>query len=324
MDALLIRYGMSAVALAVAVAPSFSGPGGGGEGAAASYAAGVVPMPPGFLEELAVRHDSDEGLADAAARIVVELSRLVSSISPLGDPGPHLTALSHLLSLEPLARGSVAARSWLPADIRAASGRAVVLPGAVWLGPFFNISPIPDDVRGAAVQEPSVLAQCFAGVEQRRAGDVNNAVSALRLAMKNITGQLHGVVKSLLKMRTTKARMLQWLGAVLEGNAGRSKLRFDPEALAPDGFLTNVAAVLLKLCGPFLDTSPGSAFWKRVDPGFVAAGGLLESSYGAETRLAAASDEEAAWRERVCSHLSASASASAPGGGSGPGRIAGC
>ncbi|GIL50136.1 hypothetical protein Vafri_6264 [Volvox africanus] len=316
MDALLLRYGLPAVALTAAVAPVFAGPGGGGEAAAAAYVAGSVPMPPGFLEELAVRHDSDEGLADAAAKIVVELSRLVSVISPLGDPGPHLTALSHLLSLEPLARGSVAARSWMPGDMRAASGRAVVLPGACWLGPFFNISPISDDVRGATIQEPSVLAQCFSGVENRRPGDVSNAVSGLRLAMKNITGQLHGVVKSLLKMRTTKGRMLQWLGAVLEGNVGRSKLRFDQEAVAPDGFLANVAAVLLKLCGPFLDTSPGSAFWKRVDPGFVAAGGMLDSSYSAETRLAAASDEEAAWRERVRSHSGASASAPADGSGS--------
>ncbi len=40
-----------------------------------------------------------------------------------------------------------------------------------------------------------MLAQCFAGVEQRRAGDVNNAVSTLRLAMRNISGQLNGVVK---------------------------------------------------------------------------------------------------------------------------------
>ncbi|GLC36221.1 hypothetical protein PLESTB_001367200 [Pleodorina starrii] len=325
MDGLLLRYGLPAAALTSAVAPSFAPTGGsrGGGGdagvALAVYVGGAVAMPTGFLEELALRHESDEGLADAAAKIVVELARLVSRISPLGDPSPHLSALAHLLSLEPLARGAVGCRSWLPTDLRAASGRAVVLPGACWLGPLFNISPIPDDVRGATAQEPPVLAQCFSGVEGRRPGDVNNAVSGLRLAMRNITGQLtNGVVKSLLKMRSTKSDMLRWLGGVLDGNAGRSKLRFDPVAVAPDGFLANVAAVLLKLCGPFLDTSASSPFWKRVDPGFVAAGGLLDASYGGETRLAAASDEEAAWRERVRSNASASASAPAPGGGSGP------
>lgn len=43
-------------------------------------------------------------------------------------------------------------------------------------------------------------------------------------------------------MKSTKEPMLHWLGGVLEANAGRSKLRFEPEAVAPDGFLTNVAA----------------------------------------------------------------------------------
>ncbi|EFJ51708.1 hypothetical protein VOLCADRAFT_87432 [Volvox carteri f. nagariensis] len=308
MDALLLRHGLPTVALTTAVAPAFAGPGGGGggEAAAAAYTAGAVPMPPGFLEELAVRHDNDEGLADAVSKIGFLPDTTVSSC-PVHEPGRL-----------PIARGAVVARAWLPADLRAVSGRAVVLPGACWLGPFFNISPIPDDVRGATVQEPAVLAQCFTRMEGRRPGDVNNAVSGLRLAMRNITGQLNGVVKSLLKMRSTKAGMIRWLGAVLDGNAGRAKLRFDPEALAPDGFLANVAAVLLKLCGPFMDISPASPFWKRVDPGFVAAGGLLDASYGGETRLAAASDEEAAWRERIRSHAAASASAGGAGGGSGP------
>lgn len=78
--------------------------------------------------------------------------------------------------------------------------------------------------------------------------------------------------------------------------------------------------MLLKLCGPFLDISPASPFWKRVDPGFVAAGGLLDASYSGETRLAAASDEDADWRERIRSH--SAASVSGPGDTSGPGEPA--
>lgn len=69
---------------------------------------------------------------------VVELSRQVSRISPLGDPTPHLSTLAHLMSMEPLARAATSARQWLP-DLRVATGRAAVLPGACWLGPFFNI-----------------------------------------------------------------------------------------------------------------------------------------------------------------------------------------
>ncbi|PNH09426.1 putative ubiquitin conjugation factor E4 [Tetrabaena socialis] len=304
LDALLLRHGLSAPALATAVSAAFPS---SGPTSAAAYAAAAVAMPAGFLEALAARHASDEGLADAAARMVVELSRLVVRISPLGDPAPHLSALAQLVAVEPLARAAVASRHWLP-DMRAATGRAAVLPGACWLGPFFAVSPIPDDVPGGLVQEPSVAALCFSRAEQRRPGDVNNAVAGLRLSMKNIIGHIHGVTQTLLKTKSTKAAMISWLGAVLDGNAGRSKLQVQAEKLAPDGFLANVAAVLLKSCGPFLDPS-SELFWRRVDPGFVAAGGLLDASYAGETRLAAASDEEAAWRERLRSHSAASASA---------------
>jgi hypothetical protein len=43
---------------------------------------------------------------------------------------------------------------------------------------------------------------------------------------------------------------------------------------ASHGFFVNLDAVLLKLCGPFLD--PGSGvFWKRVDPSYVTLGDRL-------------------------------------------------
>jgi hypothetical protein len=43
---------------------------------------------------------------------------------------------------------------------------------------------------------------------------------------------------------------------------------------ASHGFFVNLDAVLLKLCGPFLD--PGSGvFWKRVDPSYVTLGNRL-------------------------------------------------
>lgn len=57
-------------------------------------------------------------------------------------------------------------------------------------------SPIPDDqVQGVPPQEPGVLQHCFSQLEARRPGDVASAQSGLRLATRNITGQLHGIVQ---------------------------------------------------------------------------------------------------------------------------------
>lgn len=317
LDSLLLRHGLPHTALAAAMAASVGGGGG------VMAAAGVVSMPAGCLEELVARHEADEGLAEAAVAMVVELSRQVSRISPLGDPTPHLSTLAHLMSMEPLARAATSARQWLP-DLRVATGRAAVLPGACWLGPFFNISPIPDDqVQGVPPQEPGVLQHCFSQLEARRPGDVASAQSGLRLATRNITGQLHGIVQTLLKTKSTKAAMVRWLAGVINGNSGRAKLQIDNNAVATDGFFANLSLVLLKLCGPFLDPS-SPLFWKRVDPAFVAAGGAPASTagstaggplldYSGETRLAATREEEAAWRERLASN----AAASSTGGGAG-------
>lgn len=43
---------------------------------------------------------------------------------------------------------------------------------------------------------------------------------------------------------------------------------------ASHGFFANFNAVLLKLCGPFLDPSSG-VFWKRVDPKYVTLGNRI-------------------------------------------------
>ncbi len=96
---------------------------------------------------------------------VVELSRQVSRISPLGDPTPHLSTLAHLMSLEPLARAATSARQWLP-DLRVATGRAAVLPGACWLGPFFNIrcegqrARARDVLQGQSTRRGCPVPQC--------------------------------------------------------------------------------------------------------------------------------------------------------------------
>jgi hypothetical protein len=56
---------------------------------------------------------------------------------------------------------------------------------------------------------------------------------------------------------------------------------------ASHGFFVNLDAVLLKLCGPFLE--PGSGvFWKRVDPSYVTLGSRLnfkEVRYKAKFKL---------------------------------------
>jgi ubiquitin conjugation factor E4 B len=106
-------------------------------------------------------------------------------------------------------------------------------------------------------------------------GDVLRAIDSLRMTQKHIVGELQAIVgpKGLLKSDTREA-MLGWLGAVLEGNGERAKMRSNLRVAASHGFFLNLNAVLLKLCGPFMDPS-SNTFWQRVDVRYVTQGQRL-------------------------------------------------
>ncbi len=58
----------------------------------------------------------------------------------------------------------------------------------------------------------------------------------------------------------TRAHMVNWLAATIEGNTERGKMQWSHEKGASHGFFLNHNAVMLALSGPFID-SPN--FWKR-------------------------------------------------------------
>ena len=65
-------------------------------------------------------------------------------------------------------------------------------PGSSWLGPCFCVSAIPDEL---VPSQPSVLQQCFSRADERRQSDIAQSISALKMAAKQIHGELNGIVK---------------------------------------------------------------------------------------------------------------------------------
>jgi ubiquitin conjugation factor E4 B len=51
----------------------------------------------------------------------------------------------------------------------------------------------------------------------------------------------------------TREQMVSWLGTALDLNTARTRMNPDRAYISTDGFLLNVASVLLRLCAPFLD-----------------------------------------------------------------------
>ncbi|GAX74152.1 hypothetical protein CEUSTIGMA_g1601.t1 [Chlamydomonas eustigma] len=264
-------------------------------------AQGIVPMPHGFIDEFGARHEND-GLEEWITPIVKELARRVRSTSPLGNYAAPLSIVAMLCRCEPIARVLVKIREWLP-NLKDVTGRGIELPGSSWLGPCFSVSSIPDELNNS---QPSVLQQCFSNIDARRQGDIAQSLSALRMACKHVQNELNGIVKLLLG-KSTRESMIQWLASTIEGNEERGKMVMDPMKAASHGFFINLNAVLLRLCGPFMDPSNPN-FWKRVDVRFVTMNSRL--SFTSDTKLAMSEQEEASWREAV---QSASGAASTTG-----------
>lgn len=251
---------------------------------------GVVPLPPGFLEDFSAGQDQDL-LEQVAEPIAKELARRIQSQSPLGNYQGPMALLRYMVGIDKLAVALTSVRSFLP-DLKKLTGRAIQLPGSSWLGPAFSVSVIPDQLILAL---PNIREQCFSEFHTRSQSELFKSMSGLRMAMKQIHGELHGVVKTLLG-KSTRTRMVQWLGAVLDGNKERAKMQANNTLAASHGFFINFNAVMLKLCGPFMDPS-NPAFWKRVDVRYIADNPRI--SFADDTKLAATHEEDQAYCQQV-------------------------
>lgn len=95
--------------------------------------------------------------------VVKELARRVISQSPLGNYQPPMSVIRHCVSVEPLAKALCAIPAFLP-DLKKYTGRAVQLPGSSWLGPFFSVSIMPDQL---IIAQPDIRTQYFSNMQVR-------------------------------------------------------------------------------------------------------------------------------------------------------------
>ncbi|PRW05883.1 putative ubiquitin conjugation factor E4 [Chlorella sorokiniana] len=264
--------------------PGPSGSSGGGA------PGGAMPLPPGCLEDFAVRF-ADEGLPDLLAPIVTQLMQRAAGVSLLGDYSAPLGILQRMAACKPMAVALTQLPAWMPQwqDGRGFEASSV-------LGPFFGIGALADRARVGvpSVRQPDVAQQCFADAEKRRQGDINQAMVSLQMGQQALAGQLHAIVMSLLRNTDTREAMLNWLAAALDSNLERTKMRPDPKKMSTDGFALNLALVLLRCCDPFVDPASGKA-WGKLDVRYACDPAARLKHSPDDTRLAATSEEVAAW-----------------------------
>lgn len=223
--------------------------------------------------------------------IAAELMRRGGTVSLLGDFSGIVSLLSRLAASKPLALALTRLPSWLPPQ---QDGRTLEQYSV--LGPLFGVSCTLDIAAMGSPSRrlPDVAQQCFAGAATRRPADVRQSMQSLAVAAGQLRQQLHSLLMLFLKNQDTREAALAWLAAALNSNLERTKMQPNPAKSATDGFMLNVAGVLLRLCEPFVDPLSGKA-WGKLDTRYVCDPSARLVHGPDATRLNADSDQVAAW-----------------------------
>lgn len=274
----------------------------GGSGYSAEAQGGAVPVPQTFLEEFGARFGDEEGLEEVLQPIVAQLMKRASTVSLMGDYQGAINLLARLALVKPLAKALTRLPCWLPQPV----GHQVpahALEHQSLLGPFFGISCTyqkAQGVLGAAQQrQPDVGQMCFGRAVRSNPVSLRSNLQAVGAASKAVQGLLHQLLMLFLKNQDTREAALGWLAAALNANLERCKMQPDPAKSASDGFMVNLAGVLLRVCEPFLDPLSGKA-WGKLDPRYTSDPSARMRSASEETRLNAESASQvSAWFKSV-------------------------
>ena len=123
---------------------------------------------------------------------------------------------------------------------------------------MFRITSLPDDTR--------VAQELFSNPSNRDEFEVQHSIERLRNSLTTIHTLLHTALMNLLRGKETREAVVAWIAVMLESNMSRAKLRPDASLISTDGEFLNLAAVLLRLCAPFID--PKADKLKGIDPTF--------------------------------------------------------
>ncbi|KAA8910425.1 ubiquitin elongating factor core-domain-containing protein [Sphaerosporella brunnea] len=197
-------------------------------------------LPQDMLVEWLAKFDEEPDLVDAFREAFRLLSGQLATMNMSDNYKPYITALGRIAHLKPLADIFVN----LPEFLHEAEPQD--LEKVMLLGPFFRISPA----------QPEVSKQYFANAKSQAAVVTRDATNALRMASKSLQEQLTQITTALCKTSDqVRNRVLQFFANILNANKKRVAINVDRQTVSSDGFMANIAAVLTRMCEPFMDAS---------------------------------------------------------------------
>lgn len=248
-------------------------------------------IPNGYLERLAVKLEENEGLEDVTEKLFDELRVSTRWMSPLAEFDGHLKTMYQLCAVKTFAQALVKHKRWVPmkAHLSAINGRQFETESV--LGWFLRPSVLPD-IFGCG--EPDCVEAYFGdqSSKKRTKREVEASYTMLRGCVGRLVEGLYQILFVLLKHGgEVRTGVLEFLDAFLKVNAGRGKMRIQPQVVTSHGGAYNLSVVALRLALPFLD--PQSGKYDKIAPEYVRSR-ACRISLNDETRVALTAEEAAA------------------------------
>lgn len=261
-------------------------------------------LPSGFIAALLERYSSDESLEledlrPVFVRILVAIREEMVTNGSLSHERflSPLRALSAVLVYQPLCNWLIEDSSFIPTSHGANNGemKVGVFTSVSYLSPFFQVSALrglPIGPRQIVVEDPEVEERFFPQPSTILGSEVESAMLSLRGSLKVARSYMFQICKTLCKAgEKPRNAVLTWFGIVLNLNKKRMATQVDYRDVSGDGFMLNVAHVLLNLCEPII-----RAGWSKlslIDCTYPQSSHRLD--YTDETRLAADSNLLRLW-----------------------------
>jgi ubiquitin conjugation factor E4 B len=148
----------------------------------------------------------------------------------------------------------ISSENWIPSSRN--TGKEMEVNSL--LGPFFRLTTFHDTA-------PSRAKRMFQGLGPNNSNAEVNALRESRLSITSVHRANAEMLMAMLKSSPqAREATLDWLATTLERNKDRSKYQVDPLTIASDGFMVNLTAALLSLCGPIMD--PSGSKLGMIDP----------------------------------------------------------
>lgn len=120
--------------------------------------------------------------------------------------------------------------------------------------------------------------------------------------MKNLTineflqRSMFGISNSIVRASAdARNQLLEYFGHIIRLNEKRAQMQVDIQAVSSDGFMHNIAAVLLSFCDPFLDVRASKI--DKIDPTFFRTSKRLDVSE--DTKINATKEQSDAYYGQV-------------------------